>query len=567
MQGFKDYPTIATEEGIRKAIAKMEELGPEELEAARNFAAKGKDGLESFRIYCSQLGIQGPQEFINGLKNGSISAQEAGKLLAKMAELGMSESKIKQIAEAAGYSYADGVLVAKDKAKDNASKVKKSVEEGLSGNGNGFDMGLISAAFTKLNEHMGGKLDVTKALAGLKSGEINQEMLTKLASGDFSGISQINMDNYLKPINEVGDKASAAIDDANSKMGASLGSFAASLIGKASETSNSLNSTLGNLKPAVDSADSHMHDYSNTIKNNKPDSENSAKIVSDAAKAALEFNGNPPANNSIGSFASGIKSESSKSVAASAAKEVSRHASSNMNDTSGAAASGEAIAREFAAGLASAGALAAVALSMQMVNAEVKKHQPQSPAKKGLFSGRGWTGVFKSGLSITKQFASGLGSTGGLNNISSNMDRVNGFVKSAMDKMTSYLDDNMDLSPMITPVLDMSNLDNYNWNGNGLLNLTTNGVNYSSLNPTTQAQSTSRYSIDEVVKGLNALDRKLETLTEVGSAGNRLLEQDRFSPVYMDKDLVNKALAPGMADAQRIYNDRKNMLDGVLPTI
>ena len=567
MEGFKEYPTIATEEGIRKAIAKMEELGPAEAEAAMNFAAKGKDGLESFRIYCSQLGIQGPQEFINGLKNGSISAQEAGKLLAKMAELGMSESKIKQIAEAAGYSYADGVLVAKDKAKDNASKVKKSVEEGLSGNGNGFDMGLISAAFTKLNEHMGGKLDVTKALAGLKSGEINQEMLAKLASGDFSGISKINMDNYLKPVNEVGDKASAAIDDANSKMGASLGSFAASLIGKASETSNSLNSTLGNLKPAVDSADIHMHDYSNTIKNNKPDSENSAKIVSDAAKAALEFNGNQPANNSIGSFASGIKSESSKSVAASAAKEVSRHASSNMNDTSGAAASGEAITREFAAGLASAGALAAVALSMQMVNAEVKKHQPQSPAKKGLFSGRGWTGVFKSGLAITKQFASGLGSTGGLNNISSNIDRVNSFVKSAMDKMTSYLDDNMDLSPTITPVLDMSDLENYNWNGNGLLNLATSGVNYSSLNPTTRAQSTSRYSIDEVVKGLNALDRKLETLTEVGSAGNRILEQDRFSPVYMDKDLVNRALAPGMSDAQRIYNDRKNMLDGVLPTI
>ena len=567
LDGFKDYPTIATESGIRKAIAKMEELGPEEAEAARKFAAKGKDGLESFRIYCSQLGIQGPKEFINGLKNGSISAQEAGKLLAKMAELGMSDSQIKQIAEAAGYSYADGVLVAKEKAKENAGQVKKSVEEGLSGDGNGFDTGLVTAAFSKLNAHLGGKLDITKALAGLKSGEINQEMLAKLASGDFSQVSQTNMDNYLKPVNEVGDKAATAIDDANAKMGTSLGNFAANFVGKATETSDSVNFTLGNLKPSVDSAEKHMSDYADVIKNGKTNSEKSAKIVSDAAKGSLEFDGGSPADTSVNSFANGIKSEGSKSKAASAAKEVSRHASSNMNDTSGAAASGEAITREFAAGLASAGALAAVALSMQKVNAQVKSHQPHSPAKKGLFSGRGWTDVFKSGLAITKEFASGLGSTGGLSTISSNMDKVNDFVKSAMDKMTGYLDDNMDLNPTITPVLDMSNLENYSWAGNGLLNLSTNGVNYASLNPTTQAQSTSRYSIDEVVKGLNALDRKLETLTEVGTTGNELLAQDRISPVYMDKDLVNKALAPGMSNAQHSYNDRINMLDGVLPTI
>ncbi|MBF1187602.1 MAG: hypothetical protein HXM02_05995, partial [[Eubacterium] sulci] len=111
-----------------------------------------------------------------------------------------------------------------------------------------------------------------------------------------------------------------------------------------------------------------------------------------------------------------------------------------------------------------------------------------------------------------------------------------------------------------------TNLDGYNWSGAGSLNLTS-GVNYSALNPATRAQASNRYSIDEVVKGLNALDRKLETLAEVGAVGNELLAQDRVSPVFMDKDLVNRALAPGMADAQRSYNDRLNMLDGVLPTI
>ena len=59
----------------------------------------------------------------------------------------------------------------------------------------------------------------------------------------------------------------------------------------------------------------------------------------------------------------------------------------------------------------------------------------------------------------------------------------------------------------------------------------------------------------------------LRLLQKLELLGNELLAQDRVSPVFMDKDLVNRALAPGMADAQRSYNDRLNMLDGVLPTI
>ena len=563
---LKDYPSIATEDGIKKAIETMDALGPEEAEAARRFAAAGKDGLDTFRIYCSQLGIQGPEEFIKGLQNGSISAQEAGKLLSKMAELGMSENQIKYIAEAAGFDYANGVLTAREKAKESGDQVKKAVEEGLSGNGQGFDTGLISSAFTKLNEHMGGQLDITKAMAGVKTGEINQEMLDKLASGDFAGISQENMDEYAKPIEGMGDKAAAAVDDANAKVGASMDKMSGDVNAKATTTQQNLNTTLGNFAPGINLAGTGMTNYSNTIGNGKTTAESSAKTVADSAQKAMKFDGKDSADKSVESYANNLKSDSNKGKASKAAGEVNKSAQDGLKGTGTAANSGEAITKAFAGGLASQAALKAVDDAMAKVNSKVKHHQPQSPAKEGVFSGDGWRGVFRSGLAIVKEFAGGLGSTKSMESISSNMDKVNEFVQSSMETMTGYLDENMDMNPTITPVLDTTNLDGYNWSGIGSLNLS-GGVNYSALNPATRAQASNRYSIDEVVKGLNALDRKLETLAEVGTVGNELLAQDRVSPVFMDKDLVNRALAPGMADAQRSYNDRLNMLDGVLPTI
>nr|DAR94920.1 MAG TPA: tail tape measure [Caudoviricetes sp.] len=567
LDALKDYPSIATEEGIQKAIDTMDKLGEKEAEAARQFASKGKDGLDSFRIYCAQLGIVGPNEFIKGLQNGSISAKEGGRLLSKMAELGMSESQIKYIAEAAGFDYANGILTAKPKAKENAQDIKKTVEENLTGGESGFDTNLVSTAFEKLNQHLGGQLDVTKALAALKSGEIPPEMLTKLAEGNFEEVSQENMNEYLKPINEMGDKAAAGVDNANKKTGESMDNMSTNIQTKASDNRGKLNGILSDFNGGITGAADGMRRYAAQVGAGSDSAKNNAKAVADGTNKNLQFDGSDPANKSVSGYAGAIGSEGSKSKARGAAQSVNSAAKGGFSNTSGAASSGEAITRAFAGGLASKLALAAIDVAMNAVNGRVKKHQPQSPAKTGVFSGKGWTGVYRSGLAIVKEFAGGLGSTTSLTAIDGSMNRVNGFVKDAMDTMGGYLDENMDMSPTITPVLDMTNLNGYNWSGSGSLDISANGINYASLNPNTRAQASNRYSIDEVVKGLNALDRKLETLAEVSSVGNDLLAQDRVSPVFMDKDLVNRALAPGMAEAQRTYNDRLNMLDGVLPTI
>ncbi|RKW15187.1 MAG: hypothetical protein D8B54_07535, partial [Catonella sp.] len=319
LDDLKDYPSIATEDGIKKAIETMDALGPEEAEAARRFAASGKDGLDTFRIYCSQLGIQGPEEFIKGLQNGSISVQEAGKLFAKMAELGMSENQIKFIAEAAGLDYTNGVLSVKEKAKESGDQVKKAVEEGLAGNGQGFDTGLISSAFSKLNEHMGGQLDISKALAGVKAGDINKEMLDQLASGDFAGVSQENMDEYTKPIEGMGDKAAASVDDANTKVGASMDKMSGDVNTKALTTQDSLNKTLGNFAPGINLAGTGMTNYSNTIGNGKTTAESSAKTVADTAQKAMKFDGKDSADKSVTSYANNLKSDENKGKASKAA--------------------------------------------------------------------------------------------------------------------------------------------------------------------------------------------------------------------------------------------------------
>lgn len=564
---FKDYPSIATEDGINKAIATMDALGPKEAEAARRFAASGKDGLDVFRIYCSQLGIQGPQEFIKGLQNGSISAKEAGRLLAKMVELGMSETQVKSIAEAAGFDYANGILTAKPKALENSQDIKKTVEEGLTGGGAGFNTDLISSAFAKLNEHFGGQLDITKALVGVETGEINQEMLDKLASGDFEGISQANMDNFLKPIEGMGDKAAGAVDDANGKIGEGMDRLTGNLDTKTANTSATINNNLSNFGTAIAGAVTGMSNYTATIEANKGKSEQAAKGVADVSNNGLKFDPTAIANNSMGIYASTLGSEANKGKVRNSALQVNATAKSGMGDTSGAAASGEAITLAFASGLVSSVGMSAISSAMNAINNHVRAHQPHSPAKVGVFSGLGWNKVKTSGIAIVKEFASGLGSVASLDSIDRNMNKVHSFVHKAMDTLTAYLDDNMDLNPTITPVLDTSKINGYLWNGAGLLNLEGNNIDYSSLNPNTSIGRNNQYKSDVIAKKLDNLNNKLDTLAEYTSVGNDLLAKDRFSPVYMDKDMVNRALAPGMSEAQRVYADKINMLDGVLPNI
>lgn len=648
----KRFAELMVKGGVDAAVQTLEKLGQAEVQAAVAFSAKSQDGLEKFKIFCSQLGIQGADEFIKGLKSGTVSAQEAAKLFAKMVEMGMSEADVKKIAEAAGYDYANGVLKAKPQAKTSGEEVKKSLEEGLGGDGN-FDLTKLTSAFTNLNNYMGGQLDMTKVQAAVKSGQINEEMISKLSEGDFSNLSEeqmkefidglsrsegpagdrakqireaviaglsndgqgfdqetvakalVNLDTHLGgKLDEV--KALAAIKsgeippeiiaalatgdfskvseeqwqayikkiedsatpsgDATGKVGEQVNSkldqIKESALLKADETGKGIVKGL-DVSSSVPGAISTMDQYAGAIDKSGKTASANAKTTGSSVQKNLEIPGFRLGQDGTSAYATGIRTH--EGTARNNAGIVRNAATSQLSfDASG---SGAAIAESFAAGLVSGRATSAVTGAAANLVALAKAHLPHSPAKMGPFSGEGWRKVKSSGIAIAREFASGLGASASINAVNSVMGGLMSNVHDAIANINGYLDENMELSPTIKPVLDMSNLNGYSWTGNGSLNLNTIGVDYGSLNPTTNSLASNRSDIASVVAGLNRLDEKLETLNDYTSVSNDLLAQDRVSPVYMDKDLVNRALAPGMAEAQRSYSDRINMLEGVLPTI
>lgn len=652
----KKYAEIVTTEGINKAIETMDKLGPSEMAAAMRFAGQAKEGLEYFKIVCSQLGIQGADEFINGLKNKTIDANEAGKLFAKMVELGMSEAQVKQIAEAAGYDYANGILTAKPAVKTNSEDIKRTLEEGLTGNGN-WDLGLLQKAFDNLNTHLSGNLDLTKVMTGLKAGEIPPEMIQALATGDFSGISQEQMEKYVSSIGGAKDPARTSADEVRKAVEAGLsgdgqgfnvdevttaftnlegylgqkldatklvamiksGEITASMItemakgdfsqvsqkhmdefrkpiedepGKTASriddikksaltaTDTAYGEMKGSITPKQEEINRIISDYKegkrltkeemkalvSTIDIHRQPALTAGQGVAGAANTGLATVDGTKAGQKAGStFSTSVGSDGNKGKANAAGKQVGSAASEGMKFD--ASESGAAVTRSFAGGLNRGDVMGMIRGAAGTVMGAVRAFFPRSPAKTGPFSGDGWRSVSRSGKAIVREFAGGLGSTASIGYIENGMTKVQSFIQDALGDVGNYVDNNMELSPTITPVLDMTNIDGYRWTGMGSLTLSGGSIDYASLNPTNQSISAHRSSIEDVVRGLDNMDRKLAVLTENTAINNDLLEQGQVHPIYMDKDLVNRALAPGMAEAQRSYTDRLNMLDGVLPRL
>ena len=652
----KQYAELTASEGVQAAIRTLDKLGEAEVQSAMRFASRAKDGLEYFKIFCSQLGIQGADQFINGLKNKTIDANEAGKLFAKMVEMGMSEAQVKQIAEKAGYDYADGVLTAKPQVKTNSEDIKKTLEEGLTGNGN-WDLGLLQKAFDNLNTHLGGNLDLTKVMAGLKAGEIPPEMLQALATGDFSGISQEQMEKYISSIGGATDPARSSADEVRKAVEAGLsgdgqgfnvdevttaftnlenylgtkldatklvamiksGEIPASMItemakgdfsqvsqkhmdefrkpiedepGKTASriddikksaltaTDTAYGEIKGSITPKQEEINRIISDYKegkrltkeemkalvSTIDIHRQPAFTAGQGVAGSANLGLATVDGTKAGQKAGStFSTSVGSEGNKGKANSAGKAVGSAASEGMKFD--ASESGASVTRSFAGGLNRGDVMGLIKGAAAGVMGAVRAFFPRSPAKTGPFSGDGWRSVSRSGKAIVREFAGGLGSTASIGYVENSMTKVQSFIQDALGDVGNYVDDNMELSPTITPVLDMTNIDGYRWTGMGSLTLSGGSIDYASLNPTNQSISAHRSSIEDVVRGLDNMDRKLAVLTENTAINNDLLEQGQVHPIYMDKDLVNRALAPGMAEAQRSHTDRLNMLDGVLPRL
>ena len=262
-------------------------------------------------------------------------------------------------------------------------------------------------------------------------------------------------------------------------------------------------------------------------------------------------------------FSNGISGSSN--LASTAAGVVLEAAKVAFNATTGIASSGEAIVNALAGGIR--GAIHLVQSAASEVMQAIKNFFPNSPAKTGPFSGKGWTKVRRSGLTVAKEWVSGL-SEGFDNN--KEVENAIGQVQSAVTAVNDYAYDNLELTPTITPVVDMSGIDtanlklrNFKMGYNGVAR----NVTFTDLNQATMQAAQTRYTIDNVIEGMNIMNSKLEAISGKADVQIKAIEQGHVVVTNIDGKVASKQLAPHMSLAQQAYNNQITRRKGHLPSI
>lgn len=262
-------------------------------------------------------------------------------------------------------------------------------------------------------------------------------------------------------------------------------------------------------------------------------------------------------------FSNGISGSSV--LASTAAGVVLEAAKVAFNATTGIASSGEAIVSALAGGIR--GAIHLVRSAASDVMQAIKNFFPNSPAKTGPFSGKGWTKVRRSGLTVAKEWVSGL-SEGFDNN--KEVENAIGQVQSAVTAVNDYAYDNLELTPVITPVVDMSGIDtanlklrNFKMGYNGVAR----NVTFTDLNQATMQAAQTRYTIDNVIEGMNIMNSKLEAISGKADVQIKAIEQGHVVVTNIDGKVASKQLAPHMSLAQQAYSNQITRMKGHLPSI
>ena len=262
-------------------------------------------------------------------------------------------------------------------------------------------------------------------------------------------------------------------------------------------------------------------------------------------------------------FSGGISGSSN--LASTAAGVVLEAAKTAFNATFGFASAGQAIVSALAGGIR--GAIHLVKSAASDVMAAVKNFFPHSPAPEGPFSGKGWTAVKTSGLAVAKEWVSGL-SEGFENN--KEIENAIGQVQSAVTAVNDYAYNNLELTPTITPVVDMSGIDtanlqlrNFKMGYNGVAR----NVTFTDLNQATMQAAQTRYTIDNVIEGMNIMNSKLEAISGKTDAQIKAIEQGHVIVTSIDGKVASKQLAPHMSLAQQAYNNQLSRRKGQLPSI
>lgn len=262
-------------------------------------------------------------------------------------------------------------------------------------------------------------------------------------------------------------------------------------------------------------------------------------------------------------FSGGISGSSG--LASTAAGVVLEAAKTAFNATFGFASAGQAIVSALAGGIR--GAIHLVKSAASDVMAAVKSFFPHSPAPEGPFSGRGWTAVKTSGLAVAEEWISGL--VEGYED-TREIEKAISQVQSTVNDVNNHAYDNLQLTPVITPVVDMTGIDtanlqlhNFKMGYNGVAR----NVTFTDLNQATMQAAQTRYTIDNVIEGMNIMNSKLEAISGKADVQIKAIEQGHVVVTNIDGKVASKQLAPHMSLAQQAYNNQISRMKGHLPSI
>ena len=531
----------ATAKGAEEAIKGLSGKSGEMRQQALQLAMNAKDGASQISSFLSLLGVQGGDEFVNGVKSGAIPAQQAGNLLKEMAKAGASNGSLEEMAKAMGGTYANGVFTP-ETAQKTADAAKK----------------LPQTAADNAKPTDGQKTDVQAALAGLAGSGI-AGVQSKTGDAGKAGSDVNNAIN--SALGKTSDQSGAGASTAASKV-AGVNSQRGAASGAANGINNTVSSTLS--KTA-----NHSGAGASTAAS-KVAGVNSQKGAASGAANGVNSALNPLGN--IRDFSgAGSATGGSKARGVNSARGRMDGAVNNLNSATDAlgknkdfSSSGRSIGDSFANGISSA--MGSVGRAASGLMDWAKSFFPHSPAPRGPFSGAGWTFIRTSGETIVKSFAEGI--SGSVNQVTPATTTLMQTVHDAINSVNEDLSNNGAFTPTITPVVDMKNVDNLDLSSFDSLGTISGGsflskVQYENMNQNQQQISQTNSLVSELQSGFTTLHESLDTLNNLNNGQLQVLQNQPSPDVYMDGTIVTDTLAPKMTKAQNDYNNIMAYIGGI----
>ena len=493
--GMQAATTKGAEEGIKGLASKSQAMREQALQLAMN----AKDGASQISTFMNLLGVQGGDEFVNGVKSGAIPAQQAGDLLKQMAKAGASNGSLEEMAKAMGGTYANGVFTPEtaQKTADAAKKLPQTAADNAKPT-DGQKTGVQAALAGLAGSGIAGVQSKTGD-AGKAGSDINNAINSALGkTSDHSGAGASTAASKVAGINSQRGAASGAADGINNTVSNTLSrtsNHSGAGAYSAGTKVDGVNSQKGRMSGAVNSLNSATDELGK-----HKDFSSSGRSIGDSFA-----NGISSARDSVGRAASGLMNW---------AKSFFPHSPAPRGPFSGAGwtfirTSGKTIVKSFAEGISG---------SINQV----------TPATTTLMQ--------------TVHDA--------INSVNEDLSNNGVFTPTITPVVDMKNIDN----------LDLSNFDSLGTiSGGNFLSK----VQYENMNQNQQQISQTNSLVSELQSGFTTLRESLDTLNNLNDGQLQVLQNQPSPDIYVDGTVMTDTLAPKMTKAQNDYNNRMAYIGGI----